>query len=240
MTRSIHISYDAGDHEKKGAEIRTAIVTLVKKAASVDGIPISELSLLEGGCGLGFLMRDLRNEGCRNLTGLDFDDHCLSESSRFGDVFKKDLQDLGKSVEENSFDVVVLSHVLEHMKNPIDVLSHAKKISRRWVIVACPNPIRPMILAKHALFGRDYSNAGHLYSWDRSHFSNFLERYNNLRLVQWATDDVQIIPFRFLRKCLDFLGLLKLIEVTIAPKLLPYFSSSLIVLCEHVENVKNH
>ena len=67
-----------------------------------------------------------------------------------------------------------MSHVLEHMKNPIDVLNNLKKC--QMALIAVPNPIRPKILFKYYIFNNDYANKGYLYSWDQSHFTNFITR----------------------------------------------------------------
>jgi len=232
LQRSVHISYDLDDHERKGKAIRQSIVSLVESAAEKMGAMMCDLRILDAGCGIGLLMRDLKNSGVDSVTGIDFDDKCLTLAAKYGSVHKKDLANLKGNIIENSFDVVILSHVLEHLPNPIEFLNQIKLISRRWIVVACPNPVRPKVLIRYALRGRNYSNQGHVYAWDRSHFKTFLERYNHLKVSKWITDGIRIVPFRSLRCLMEVVGILNRIELRILPRYFPYFSSSLIALCE--------
>jgi hypothetical protein len=43
---------------------------------------------------------------------------------------------------------------------------------------------------------RDYVNRGHAYSWDRSHWMNFLERILGLDVVEYVPDYVPVVPER--------------------------------------------
>jgi SAM-dependent methyltransferase len=235
LQRSIHISYDLDDHDRKGKAIRQSIISLVESAAEKMGVMMCDLRILDAGCGIGLLMRDLKNSGVDSVTGIDFDDECLALAAKYGSVHKRDLTNLKQNISENSFDVVILSHVLEHLANPIEFLKQIKFISSRWIVVACPNPVRPKVLIKYGLRARNYSNQGHVYSWDRSHLSTFLERYNHLRISDWATDDIKIVPFRSIRRLIKGLGLLDRLEMRVLPRYLPYFSSSIIALCEILE-----
>jgi len=230
--RSVHISYNSDDHEQKSKVLRQSIISLIESAAKKMGTAMHDLRILDAGCGIGLLMRDLKNSGVDRVTGIDFDDECLTQAERYGSVLKKDLTNLTEDIIGNSFDLVILSHVLEHLPHPIEFLKKIKVISKRWIIVACPNPVRPKILIKYALRGRNYSNQGHVYSWDRSHLATFLERYNHLKVSNWATDDIKIVPFRSLRRLMEVGGILDSMERRILPRYFPYFSSSIIALCE--------
>lgn len=130
------------------------------------------------------------------------------------------------------FNLVLLSHALEHTPNPVDVVNEMKAVTKKWLVLAVPNPIRPKILMKYGLSGRDYSNKGHYYSWDRSHFQNLLTSYCGLEIVKWATDDVRVIPFKGLRAVFRAVRVLDWLETKFLARCFPYFSSSLIVLCK--------
>jgi len=181
-------------------------------------------------------MRDLGGQGFKT-TGLDFDPNCVREAKKYGECLLGDIERADELFGMKSFDLVVLCHSLEHMEKPKAIIEQVKKISKHWIIIAVPNPIRPKVLVKYALFRKDYSNKGHFYSWDRSHLTNFLEHQCDLRIASWATDYIQAVPCRPARKLLDMLQVLRPIEDSILPRLFPYFSSSLIVLCRLKEGV---
>jgi len=230
--RSVHICYDDADHDIKSNATRQSIISLVDTAASMSNISHKDFVILDAGCGIGILMRDLKKAGFSKIVGVDFDEKCISMAKRYANAKLVSLDNLDNEFDVRSVDMVILSHVLEHMPNPIDILKRVKRISRRWLILAVPNPIRPKILAKYAMRSKNYSNLGHLYSWDRSHFHIFLERHNRLRIIKWATDDVRVIPFAAFRRLLQKAKVLDLIELRLLPRWFPYFSSSLITLCE--------
>jgi len=233
LKRSQHISYSLADHESKNRQrIRNAIVSLVIAACEKSNKLPKDMKVLDCGCGLGLLMRDLRSKvGCQ-VIGLDFDEECLRIARKFGDCLQADINDIDRLFSINTFDIIITSHSLEHMKAPVSMINKMKNISKEWLILAIPNPIRPKILFKYALRNRNYSNKGHYYSWDRSHFHNFLEIKCQLKIVKWETDYVQVMPGKYLRKIPGGPTLLDLLEVKIIPKMFPYFSTSLISLCK--------
>jgi SAM-dependent methyltransferase len=55
-------------------------------------------------------------------------------------------QDLNKNpklgFESNSFDLVVLSQILEHLCDPLPVLAEAKRVSKKYILVGLPNELR--------------------------------------------------------------------------------------------------
>ena len=102
----------------------------------------------------------------------------------------KDLRDL-----EGVFDGVILSHVLEHTLSPPEILREAMALLRTGghLYAAVPNPVRPQMLLAD-LLRRKRVRAGHVYSWDRSHWMNFLEVILGLRVIVHTQDYVPI-PF---------------------------------------------
>jgi 2-polyprenyl-3-methyl-5-hydroxy-6-metoxy-1,4-benzoquinol methylase len=93
------------------------------------------------------------------------------------------------------FDVVMISHVLEHIQDPLEgIRSVAKLLKPDGVaIVVVPNLGRPELLVLN-LLKRHYVNRGHVVGWDPSHFRNFLGRIAGLEIVEEATDHVSIVP----------------------------------------------
>ncbi len=92
------------------------------------------------------------------------------------------------------YDIVILSHVMEHLLRPADGLEDVMTLLKPGghAIVAVPNPGRPEVLVRN-IFRRKKVNKGHVYSWDRSHWINFLEVILGLEVVAYREDT--LIPF---------------------------------------------
>jgi SAM-dependent methyltransferase len=87
----------------------------------LEPIPVpSGASVLDVGCGQGIALRDLSRAGFSRLVGVD---PYLSESVTYGPVqlIKSQLRDI-----KESFDIVILSHSLEHMQDPREILKQVR------------------------------------------------------------------------------------------------------------------
>jgi len=234
MERSVHITYNIEDHKNRYA-IRDSIIHLIEHARELSNKKKSDFKILDCGCGVGLFIRDLVELGYTNVKGIDIDATCVEKASQFGDCQVASFTEVNKIFSESEFDLVILSHVLEHMEYPTGTLSKIREITK-WMTIAVPNPLRLKIQMKYSVWGKNYSNKGHYHSWDRSHFHNFLTRFNDLRIEKWGIDRVRVIPFGFLRKPLNEIGILDPLEINIMPKILPYYSDSLIALCDIEDN----
>ena len=94
-------------------------------ALSVLDLPASERgTLLDVGCGNGEFMGRMHSFGW-NVSGLDFDPSAASYARGQGlDVRYGTIADLPDSVR---YDVIVLSHVIEHVSDPVDLLRECGK-----------------------------------------------------------------------------------------------------------------
>ena len=70
--------------------------------------------ILDIGCGFGQMLREIRKLGYTNLSGVDIEssavDHCLSQG-----LSVSRITDIKEYRPDNTFDVVIMSHVLEHI-----------------------------------------------------------------------------------------------------------------------------
>jgi 2-polyprenyl-3-methyl-5-hydroxy-6-metoxy-1,4-benzoquinol methylase len=94
----------------------------IRNALSQIAIPKENLKIIEVGCGLGYLTYALRQEGY-NATGLDISQNAIDDAVKnFGkhyicaDVTEYAVQ------HKASYDVVILSEVIEHIDAPVDFL----------------------------------------------------------------------------------------------------------------------
>ena len=103
-------------------------------------VPAEEIrEVLEVGCGTGAILAELRRTsfGVRHV-GVDMADPNLHADPKAEglDLFAYD----GARVpfEDNSFDFVFASHVLEHVANEREFLFELGRVARRWVYIEVP------------------------------------------------------------------------------------------------------
>ncbi len=95
--------------------------------------------LLEIGCGSGRLLQFLKSLGW-TVQGVDFDPHAVDSARRKGlEVVLGTLQD--QRYPDGSFDAVIMSHVIEHIHDPEELLRECRRILRDQgqITVVTPN-----------------------------------------------------------------------------------------------------
>jgi 2-polyprenyl-3-methyl-5-hydroxy-6-metoxy-1,4-benzoquinol methylase len=97
--------------------------------------------ILEIGCGLGYLSHSLRTENY-NVLGLDISQKAIdSANANFGNYYIcQDIYDYAKT-NVNSFEVVILTEVIEHIEAPINFLEAILKVLKPngRIILTTPN-----------------------------------------------------------------------------------------------------
>jgi 2-polyprenyl-3-methyl-5-hydroxy-6-metoxy-1,4-benzoquinol methylase len=123
--------YDQNDRDR----LRDAALLLSSK------IDDKGARMLDLGCANGGLLRELKNLGFENLVGIDPSSVCV-EAARIAtkcDVFQYSLFSIPKEI--GKFDVVILSHVLEHVLDvgrAIDIIDNLLS-DGGCVYLECPN-----------------------------------------------------------------------------------------------------
>ncbi len=95
--------------------------------------------LLDVGCGAGHGMEMLERYGWKT-TGTDFDPLAIANAKSKGlDVYLGELED--QHFADNSFDAVLLSHVIEHVPHPIQLLKECHRVLKPGghLVVITPN-----------------------------------------------------------------------------------------------------
>jgi 2-polyprenyl-3-methyl-5-hydroxy-6-metoxy-1,4-benzoquinol methylase len=95
--------------------------------------------MLDVGCGNGSVLK-LAQELGWNAEGVDFDAQAVDAARRKGlSVRTGSLS--GQHYSEESFDLVLMSHVLEHVHDPLDTLGEIKRVLRTGgtLVVTTPN-----------------------------------------------------------------------------------------------------
>ncbi|HUG43568.1 MAG TPA: class I SAM-dependent methyltransferase [Acidobacteriota bacterium] len=136
-------------------------------------------SLLEVGCGEGFLAAHLRKwlPNCR-ITGIDLTETIFDEAVRADRSLRFSAQSIyNLAFPPESFDLVVGAEVLEHLDRPRDALQEIFRVSRRYALLSVPRePIwRIMNLARFAYWSDLGNTPGHLQHWTSNAFVSLVE-----------------------------------------------------------------
>jgi 2-polyprenyl-3-methyl-5-hydroxy-6-metoxy-1,4-benzoquinol methylase len=100
--------------------------------------------ILEVGCATGYMAKVLAEQfGC-SITGVELDGEAASSARRFcqsvivGDVESLDFE---RTLDGDSFDVVICADVLEHLRNPAATLARLRKLlaPSGYLIASIPN-----------------------------------------------------------------------------------------------------
>ncbi len=99
--------------------------------------------VLDVGAATGYVAKLLTGRGCR-VTGIEVDPEAARKAEEHCErVITGDIEDLDLPGElgESSFDVIVFGDVLEHLRNPLEVLKRFKPFLRPdgYVVTSIPN-----------------------------------------------------------------------------------------------------
>ena len=100
-------------------------------------------SVLEVGCASGYLTKLLVERGC-DVVGMEIDPDAADVAEKWADrvvVGDVDDEDIWNYIKDESFDVVLLGDVLEHLRRPLPALRHAvrKLKPTGFVVTSMPN-----------------------------------------------------------------------------------------------------
>jgi 2-polyprenyl-3-methyl-5-hydroxy-6-metoxy-1,4-benzoquinol methylase len=188
-TTSVHIPYNLPMRP-----YHKLIARLVSQYAPRDG------RILDVGCGVGNMLELVRRYSeAFQLVGADIDQHCLDLATARVRIDRTilidDVLDLGNpALDAGKFDVIVLSHVLEHVFRPYDTVRTLMTLLKPGghLIMAVPNPVRLDVMAYNLIRRFDKVNKGHVQTWDRAHWRNFLENILELNVIAYPTDFIRI------------------------------------------------
>jgi SAM-dependent methyltransferase len=108
--------------------------------------------LLEIGCGSGVSLQLMQQKGWR-VTGLDFDKDAVNNARSKGlDVRHGQLS--AQSFVDESFDAVVMSHVIEHVPSPVELLAESRRILKNGGVLIALTPSANSPAHRH--YGRNW------------------------------------------------------------------------------------
>lgn len=142
--------------------------------------------VLDVGCWKGDLGRALMERGCQ-VSGVDIDEDAAEVARKhLHEVVVADLErtSLSSCFPGQTFDTIVFADVLEHVMDPLAVLSDAKNLLAPggFVVLSIPNVTHGSVRLALLQGLWDYADTGHL---DRTHL-RFFSRRGLVELVRGA------------------------------------------------------
>jgi ubiquinone/menaquinone biosynthesis C-methylase UbiE len=148
----------------------------------------SPRSVLDAGCGEGFVLSFLKSENPRlDLTGTDLShsaiEYARKHFSEVGDFRQGNIYEL--PFEDDSFDLVICSEVLEHLDAPEKAIRELKRVSRQHVLITVPlEPYFQWLNNIGRLVGIG-DDIGHVNFWNRERFHSLMDEHFDIVETHW-------------------------------------------------------
>lgn len=162
-----------------------------------------KLTILDIGCGRGNLLKAFSrmNNEC---IGVERSDFPTNDEAANITIHKKDFLDV--NLNPNSFDIIVIWHVLEHLTDPISTLAKARELLKPMgkLIIAVPNfdSLQRRLFSKH-WFHLDLPR--HIFHFNKKTLIDILES-NKLTVNRIHTGGVDQDVFGFIQSAINTLG----------------------------------
>lgn len=220
-----HISLNLAGQK---ARLRESLYDALSRAVAecVDGE--QDRRVLDVGVGRGELLQRLKAQGF-DTYGVDLEAECVRIAGEFGSCRQGGIDEINVLFPDSNFDVIVCSHVLEHIDSPYFAFAEFAALGADGYVFAVPNPLRPLRLVR-ALFGsKKADHPEHVHAWGHAEFAAILQRCG-FDVDDWYADRVTINPFHG-RIGSALTRLLTPLESGLLPRIFPMLSSSIIVRC---------
>ncbi len=161
--------------------IQRALIGRFKTAALELVSQVNPESILEVGCGEGYMLDALSQGGVRaSLHGVDFSGPAIEDArQRLGDRAKLEQRDARELADDGrQFDLVMMLEVLEHIPEPEQMLPILERLTHRHLLLSVP--WEPMFRGLNFMRGKHLSAWGndpeHVNHWGRRGFQRFVEQ----------------------------------------------------------------
>ncbi|MDD5194086.1 MAG: class I SAM-dependent methyltransferase [Candidatus Omnitrophica bacterium] len=184
-------------------------------------------SVLDVGCGQGFLGKVLKAKGIKKVTGIEVNCEAAEIAKRnIDEVIVADIENTVFKFPAGSFDAIIFADVLEHLINPWQVLEKFKIFLKEdgFFLISIPNIRYYRVLLNLILKGKfQYEDQGIL---DITHL-----RFFTFKMLKKYMKD---IDFEIIRVKRNFSGYISwLFNMVLFNALADFFTRQYIVLAKH-------
>jgi len=141
-------------------------------------VPLHPRTLLDVGCGEGMVLKSLEGHLTETrCAAIDLDPVEAADAARnlpWCDVHVGSVYEL--PFDEDSFDLVVCSEVLEHVDDPVKALAELKRVTSNHALLSVPRePLWRTFNMVRGAYLKDWGNTpGHLNHWSVGAFESFV------------------------------------------------------------------
>jgi ubiquinone/menaquinone biosynthesis C-methylase UbiE len=150
---------------------------------------ISPLSILEVGCGEGYLAELVsRWKPIPDIFGVDLSEEIFDPGVRANPRLRFSAQSAYQlAFPSGLFDLVVGCEVLEHLDSPQRALAEIERVTRHHALLSVPRePLWRILNIARLAYLKDFGNTpGHVHHWTTDEFVRLVEGY--FRIVRVAT-----------------------------------------------------
>jgi SAM-dependent methyltransferase len=96
--------------------------------------------ILDIGCGRGLFLDIMRKDGW-DVTGVEFNEEIASNASNAYGIDVKTGSPPDWGLADESLDVITINHVIEHIRNPVEIFNACKRLLKKGglLVIAAPN-----------------------------------------------------------------------------------------------------
>ena len=144
-------------------------------------------SILDVGCGEGFTLNRLKEHGIgKRLEGVEYLKDAIELGKKTYPYIKIKQGDIYKlPYEDNSFDLVLCTEVLEHLDDPQKALKELIRVSNKYLVVSVPN--EPFFMFAQLARGKNWSRFGndieHVNHWTMFGFPKFIKKNSKVQIL---------------------------------------------------------
>ncbi len=164
--------------------------------------------ILDIGCGRGLFLNVMKKNGWK-VAGTEYDQNTAESIGKSLDINIKTGNPKEWGFPSESFDVVTMNHVLEHMPAPEIAIEECSRLLDKGglLVVAVPNfTSLQSSWGKHLWFHLDIPH--HLYHFSEEGLTSLLEKYK-LNVLKIRRFDLEYNPFGWLQTLLNLTGIRK-------------------------------
>jgi 2-polyprenyl-3-methyl-5-hydroxy-6-metoxy-1,4-benzoquinol methylase len=202
------------------------------------------LAIADVGCAIGGLLEQLKNEGFKNITGIDPSISCVNITKN-----EKGINCLHASLFElddtfGKYDLVILSHVWEHILDLDAALKSIEKILKPngCIYVECPNAMnyKNVIHAPYQEFNTEHINhfsTGSFFNFFGSRGYSLLDK--GIRIMKIASNNDYDAVYSLFRKNLDGSKSDLVFDKEILPSIKAYLDESDLTYKNIIDKIKS-
>lgn len=205
--------YSAGSYRGEKGKRFSAIVELFihfSRSRRKERIKkyVSGGTILDIGCGRGLFLDIMKRDGW-TVAGVESDEQAASNISETYDIPVVSGEPSVWGFADGSFDVVTLSHVLEHLHNPVEIIRTCHRLLRKGGLLVCGTP---NIMSLQASIGKglwfNLDVPYHLYHFSEEGLVNLLTMHS-FKIVRTRRFDVEYSPYGWLQTLLNISAIKK-------------------------------